>query len=330
MAAVLQEFGKQSFDIDARTAASLQAMCDRWIAHLLFGESSPSRSDLDDKWLDWPGVRDFVASERTLERKYVEKNINEYQDLALLILKDFSHAIEDEQVSDGEVRGHLDNLNENAKHKSGEDLKIEVFSAIKKVNQVLEQKRERQESQLATLADQVTSLETKLAAAQRSAERDGLTQLYNRATFDERLSETVEEDSPSGVLILGDIDHFKKVNDTYGHSLGDEVIQAVARSMEEVFNRPEDFVARYGGEEFAILSTAPAEETRLLANDLLQRIRNLEFEHEGEIINVTISLGYALSSRKEGGRAWVDRADKALYASKELGRDRLTLAGNLS
>ncbi|MEM7163941.1 MAG: GGDEF domain-containing protein [Planctomycetota bacterium] len=330
VAAILQEFGKHSFDIADRSKDVLEEMCARWIAHILDGAGSPSREDLDQNWLDWPGVRDFVAAERGRERQYVVKNIDEYQELAFSLLHDFSDALHCEQDSDTELRERLSDLRENANVKTGDELKAEVFSAVQQLNSVLEAKKERQDAQLQTLAKQVEALQSELVEAKLTAERDGLTGLYNRASFDKYVEEALQRGNTEGspyTLILGDIDHFKSCNDVYGHQFGDEVIREVAACMGRVFSGDQDFVARYGGEEFIIITPARLEDTRLLAEQLLSEVRELPFTHEDKPVAVTISLGMAGLNLGDPSNLWIERADRALYASKEMGRNRLTIEG---
>ena len=331
VAAILQEFGRQAFDVADRSESVLQQMCDRWVAHLLLGEPSPSRQELAENWFDWPGVRDFMASERGRERTYVVKNINEYQDLALTLLRDFSSSVQTEHDADNELQGKLDELHSNAKTKSGDELRAEVFSTIAQVNEVLEQKRTRQEEQMSSLASQVDELKRELSQARETAQRDGLTKLYNRASFDKCVDECLglraSEDTPA-VLLLCDIDHFKSLNDNHGHQFGDEVIVGVAQTMMNQFERENDFVARYGGEEFAIIHRGSSTEARLRATQLLDAIRESEFIKAGKRHPVTISIGIAALRGGETAESWIERSDKALYTSKRMGRNRLTIDGS--
>jgi diguanylate cyclase (GGDEF)-like protein len=121
-----------------------------------------------------------------------------------------------------------------------------------------------------------------------------------------------------------DIDHFKQVNDTYGHAVGDQVLRAVARRCRESL-RGIDLLGRYGGEEFAAL--LPEDElagARRAAERLRQHIANAPVDTERGLLNITISLGAAAVS--EGCpdlTALLDRADAAMYAAKKAGRNRV-------
>ncbi|MEM7260998.1 MAG: GGDEF domain-containing protein [Planctomycetota bacterium] len=332
VAAILKEFGQHGFDISERSQAALESMCEEWIAHLLDGAESPAHRDLDESWLDWPGVRDFVSTERGRERSYVVDNIDGYQKLALTLLDDFSNAVQVEQDSDSALRTRLTSLRESSATKDGEELKAEVVSAVKELNTVLEEKKRRQDTQLVALAQQLETLQAELAEAKESAEKDALTGLYNRGSFDKWIAATLlarVEDGRPRTLIVGDIDHFKGLNDTYGHQFGDDVIRDVAATMNRVFGEELDFVARYGGEEFVVITTAAVEPARVKADSLLKEIRDLRFDHEGKEVSVTISLGIAELQPELTAENWIEFGDRALYASKKAGRDRLSIAGGM-
>jgi diguanylate cyclase (GGDEF)-like protein/PAS domain S-box-containing protein len=165
---------------------------------------------------------------------------------------------------------------------------------------------------------------------------DGLTQLANRRKFDDYLEQEWRRLAREGAplsLILGDIDFFKRYNDTYGHQKGDECLQQVARALEKAVKRPADLVARYGGEEFAaILPNTPAMGAMQVAESIRANVRELAMNHADSEIGeyVTLSLGVA-SLIPSPDRSPVDliaAADKALYRAKEGGRDRVILYPN--
>lgn len=160
------------------------------------------------------------------------------------------------------------------------------------------------------------------------ADHDGLTRIHNRRAFDERLVEELRRHQryrhPMSLLML-DIDHFKGINDTYGHLVGDHVLREVGRLVSETL-RSTDFTARYGGEEFVIILPQTTEEqSRVLAERLRGIIADARFVHAGEAFSITVSIGAAtllpgaLAKRKD----LLDKADKALYQAKTLGRNQV-------
>jgi diguanylate cyclase (GGDEF)-like protein len=169
---------------------------------------------------------------------------------------------------------------------------------------------------------------------QRVAITDGLTGLYNHRYFQERLSHELKralrQEQPVSLLLL-DIDHFKKVNDDYGHPFGDEVLKRISRELSNVA-RDIDLVARYGGEEFVvILGNAGRRDCKKVAERIRKKVEALSFDCEGETVKTTVSLGGA--TFPEDGKTkeeLIRHADQALYHSKHAGRNRYTAFKNVS
>lgn len=162
------------------------------------------------------------------------------------------------------------------------------------------------------------------------AEVDGLTGLANRAAFNRRWSQEVNESQRYGrplSLAVMDIDFFKKINDTYGHPAGDEVIQGFAKVITS-FTRDCDIACRYGGEEFCVImpETAP-EASRIVGERIREAMGATSWPRHPEH-NVTVSVGIAGINAGTAGltpEGWLDRADKALYTAKHGGRNRVVV-----
>jgi diguanylate cyclase (GGDEF)-like protein len=164
---------------------------------------------------------------------------------------------------------------------------------------------------------------------QQLSSTDRLTSLYNRGHWEEALKLEYAKFSRYGhvaALIMFDIDHFKQVNDTYGHPFGDQVIQRVASVAKDMV-RDADVLGRYGGEEFAVLLPGTDQEGgRILAERLREAIEAAEVFFEGERVAFTVSLGVAqLTAEVAEYKQLIERADRALYASKKGGRNRVTV-----
>ncbi len=162
--------------------------------------------------------------------------------------------------------------------------------------------------------------------AQR-AQLDGLTGLWNRAHFDERWREEFERASRHGLplsLALMDIDHFKQINDTRGHPVGDSVLQGLARVLQGEL-RQSDLACRYGGEEFAIImpSTTPVDAVAVC--ERLRRAVELCSWPQNPDLAVTVSIGVAGSDKVTvpNPAAWIEAADQSLYRAKRDGRNRV-------
>jgi diguanylate cyclase (GGDEF)-like protein len=138
------------------------------------------------------------------------------------------------------------------------------------------------------------------------------------------LDQSYQQKTPLSLIML-DIDYFKKLNDTYGHALGDKALQAFANTLQNHL-RPADLLGRLGGEEFAVLLPNTAEtEALAIAQTLRQQISQIELEHNQQFIQFTVSLGVVESNRESANiDALLAQADKALYVSKDKGRNQVT------
>lgn len=163
------------------------------------------------------------------------------------------------------------------------------------------------------------------------ANKDPLTGLYNKGYGKEQLNYHIELSSrmkiPMAVYIF-DLDHFKKINDTYGHLCGDRVLKTAAHIIRDCA-RTVDVVSRYGGEEFMITGFIADPDSALILPERVRKlIEKLEFYYDGKPINITISCGVAIAdSETKTGDDFIKKADAALYQAKNSGRNKVVLAG---
>jgi len=200
-----------------------------------------------------------------------------------------------------------------------------------------QKQREEREQEVATrlqgLAERVAHMEQEaqgyrehLEVQRQKALVDPLTSLPNRAAWSERLEHEIREWQKHGntlLLAMLDVDHFKRINDNYGHLAGDKVLKIIASVLRKRL-RGTDFVARFGGEEFVLLmpSTVPAAGLKLLEN-LRAAIEACPFHFKGEPVTITLSMGMAEFRSGEQGDQVLKRADQALYRAKNAGRNRI-------
>lgn len=192
------------------------------------------------------------------------------------------------------------------------------------------------EQQLSASMGRITKLRQTLSEAKQHATTDGLTGLYNRKAFDQRLRRAMSRartDEEAMCLVLLDIDHFKRFNDTYGHNTGDLVLRLVGRVIADNV-KGRDTAARYGGEEFAIILSGAelrpgavvAGQIRAVLDSKRLTIKGAQQDHG----SVTVSAGVAQFRISDNAASLIERADAALYEAKHLGRNRVCVEHHLA
>jgi diguanylate cyclase (GGDEF)-like protein len=197
-------------------------------------------------------------------------------------------------------------------------------------DQVAKLTRDLQETRRALHVKQ-TGLEAVLAQVDEIAHTDQLTFLSNQrkivGDLQRMVTSTQRSRRPLAIFML-DIDRFKPINDTYGHIVGDQVLRKLAGELRDGIRRS-DRIGRCGGEEFLILLPAtPLDAAIQMAERLLNQARNLVVEADGRAVRLTVSIGIAQYARSETWKEFLARADKAMYQSKNGGRDRWSVANS--
>jgi diguanylate cyclase (GGDEF) domain len=221
-----------------------------------------------------------------------------------------------------------------------EGLKRNVESRLQGLVGTMDRFREERETREREVGERIQSLVTRVASMEEEARTfqaniedqrqkamtDALTGLPNRAALTERLELEVSRWQRYGgdlLLAVLDVDHFKRINDDFGHLAGDKVLKIIANELAKRV-RKTDFIARYGGEEFVVLLPAtPLEGGRQLLDVLRGAVEACPFHFKGERLSITCSAGLAAFREGERAEAAFERADQALYRAKRGGRNRL-------
>lgn len=181
---------------------------------------------------------------------------------------------------------------------------------------------------LETSSQEIAKLKAELESVKEASRTDGLTGLLNRGAFNLELNTLCENPKPNIALALFDLDHFKNINDTYGHVLGDKILQYFSGLLQKHAGE-NHLVARYGGEEMAmLLMDISLEEARSITDKIRVALADSRLKKKGKeeyIDQVTVSVGLSMLEAKDSPTSVIERADKALYKSKDQGRNQVNI-----
>lgn len=244
------------------------------------------------------------------------------------------------QAELSELDGSLRNTSDLAQLRTSVSRHIERIAGTVEAFRHQEDEREQQlTGQMEAMREKLVAVETHSEQIRKQLEQeraraltDILTQLPNREAWDERLRFEHDRWQRYGrpvALVVIDIDHFKAVNDSFGHKAGDRVIQLVARALQERL-RATDFVARYGGEEFvAVLPETTLDQAVGVVDELRLHVADMPFHFQGKPVRVSVSAGLSCFRDDIDPDMVFDEADKALYTAKKNGRNRVEMAMEL-
>jgi diguanylate cyclase len=232
-------------------------------------------------------------------------------------------------VTNKNIKTHIETLAASSKIESV----MKAVSSIISETRALVTETNQFETQLLSSTEEVEKLKQELSYARQEAVLDPLTGVMNRRGFDQRLFSMINEidhrDTVNFCLMLMDIDKFKDINDHHGHLLGDKVLRAVAELLNR-HTKGKDACARFGGDEFAVLlPDIGSNNARNLAEYIRSTIEKIVLKrpNSGSVVGgISVSIGVAAYRLGETGEALLHRCDQALYRSKSLGRNRVTLA----
>jgi len=323
---LMRAFGEHAFDTDSVNAEDSRAECDGWARKISMGEQTgagPLRRDFG-------GARRYFVAHRAHEREYVTSSVGNLREAVHAFARCLTRTVGEDRSADARVGAQLGNLVAAFSANDADVIRREAEGVVQVVTDVMDQRKKLQQEQMQVLSEKIHNLKAELHEARESAALDPLTQLHNRSSLDSQLERVADLSflmSATPCLLMIDVDHFKSVNDRFGHPIGDEVIRRVADTLVRNFLRREDFVARYGGEEFVVVvPDSSAHAVRQRAERVRQAIGEIGFSKGKEDFSVTASIGVAVLGPGDTGKTWLARADAALYEAKSAGRNRVIFA----
>lgn len=328
VARLLRILGKYSFDTTQTSAKSFAALAERWATHALTGlpenpleptstqstSGAPRRLAELTSWFEKHRVEELATIHQT--RRDLKRIVGE-------CIGGFRRILGADASNNSNIEKALAALELASARTAPVDLPGQVSRTVATIRASMAARQSRVNEELRDLTQELEAAQASLEVAQRRAGSDALTGLLNRGTFDDHLNTVFARANPEQIcLIMIDLDHFKQVNDTWGHPGGDQTLRHVSKCLTRTFPRRGDVVARYGGEEFAVLlHGVDAASAQRLATRLVTNIRALVIPFEKKCIFVTASVGYTILKRVDTASSFVKRADKALYQAKMTGRD---------
>jgi diguanylate cyclase (GGDEF)-like protein len=319
---ILDTYSKHLFEVDKQPVRRVRETFDNIVKGLVNPENSSEKILFQ--------LRQFFSSYRIDEYSYIQNTFDDFKRIIWDFAEQLSDDVQYEQAKDAEAAKSLEQLREAVDANSIDALRSKSREFIDFYIKYQTQKDERRTKRMSTMKKSLSSVKKQLMEANHNMRVDHLTQAYNRKSFDEQMKKHMQMSVISQypvTLITLDIDFFKKINDSYGHDIGDFVLKECVVLLKEVFHREDDFVARIGGEEFAvILPSFNIESALVKAEEAMKKIRSEVFVHGELKICFTVSMGIAQWTQNETQDQWIKRADTALYTSKQTGRNKYTVS----
>ena len=324
----LRILGSESFPLDVDVEPAIfTELCNQFAGHVENGGPVPAFgiSRAPDGAREWSQVRTFFTDRRRAEKGFVVERLDSYRDVVEELLAGLRTIGERDQTTASQVKERLVAVETAVSKGDLTEIRQALSSAVEGVTTVFAEQERQYQTQLGELNKRMSNLKQDLVAAREEMKRDALTDAYNRGAFDSAIEQSLNLhfilDQPVTVVLI-DVDHFKQVNDTYGHAAGDQVLRAIGGALDRAFIRKGDLVARYGGDEFAvILNDTSAEIAARLVDRFLENASNIEVPEAAGDRLVSCSAGYTEIHDSDTVESLIRRADKALYAAKAAGRN---------
>ncbi|MBL7543244.1 MAG: diguanylate cyclase [Bdellovibrionaceae bacterium] len=278
-------------------------------------------------------LRQFFNSHRIDETTYFLQAFEDFKNIIWGFADQLKEEVKDQKNNDQYIDGHFKELRDAVESNSLEKLREKSKEFIAKYVEVQNRRETSKQKRMNSIKKNLNTFKKKLSEAQHTMNHDFLTGAFNRRYFEEQVKEfsTIADlgDAKSVMMIL-DIDHFKKINDSYGHDVGDFVLKECVATIKKLFPRESDTVARLGGEEFSIfLPDYTLENAVKKADEVLETIRKQVFVHGSHQINFTVSIGLSDWRSTDQLETIYKRCDQALYEAKMSGRNRCVVADKL-
>lgn len=289
-------------------------------------------STLDDLLTVEENINKTIPKHLERTKNLVNTKFKELRTMLNGLAEDFGSITEDNTNFSGHIKDSMSHIEKAIELDEIKEIRKKITLETTSLRRVIAKKREKDAIIIDSLTYKVKTMQGELALAKEEVLIDGLTQIYNRKAFDKKINDAFKKKSKKQrpfTLVMVDIDYFKKVNDEYGHTVGDEILKKVARTIKETF-RLNDFVARYGGEEFSVMiDRIDSHYIMNVCERLLVAIEAINFTVDSGRIPTSASIGIAFCRQSDTPKTLIDRADNALYLAKQSGRNTIKSEADL-
>ena len=322
---LLDSYNKHLFEIDKHNLRKVREKIDSLSKSLVEADAKQLEKTLFE-------IRQFFSSYRIDEYAYVQNTFDDFKRIVWDFADHLSEDIKFETQKEKQMGAQLKDLKEAVEANSMDILRAKSREFINSYVEYQNQKNDLRQKRITNVKKNMESIKKQLMVANSDLNTDHLTSAANRRAFDDYALKLVHmhhlNKAPLSLIAL-DIDFFKKINDVYGHDVGDFVLKECVRILRTVFFKDDEMVARVGGEEFFVVLPNHSIEQCISRAEALQAIvRNEAFVIGDHAIKFTVSMGIAQMLDNEKLGDWIKRADTALYNSKNTGRNKYTLAGH--
>lgn len=320
---IIDIYNKHLFDMDKHSVRKVRGKLDELAKQLLNPDEKVTENTLFE-------IRQFFSSYRIDECSYIQNTFDDFKRIVWDFADNLSEDLRFENSREKKLAINLNELKEAVEANSIDTLRLKSREFINAYVEYQAQKNDLRDRRISSTRKNLEDVKMQLIEAHQNLQLDHLTGANNRKSFDDytrKLTQEQTEQQPPSSMILMDIDYFKKINDTYGHDVGDVVLKECVKTLKEAFPGEDEMVARIGGEEFiVVLPEHGLKAAARRAQEAMSLIRNAIVAAGHHTIQYTVSMGIAELQTNEDSSLWLKRCDTALYQSKNGGRNRYTLA----